>query len=335
MILNCFGHDKQRRQRYSSHKRAFLSHKTTTTLLAPRRRRETSFTRPHRRRRVKFHFVLLPPSFSYREAIISNISLTYSHPITQFPPYHHSCSFTMADSAREDSGRADSVSQGDLAAGSVVHNNDRISRLTHQNNLIVSDTIIDRYGDLILEVGQDKVSFAVCSKTMARASPFWRALLYGGFAESMKPATGPWIVKLPEDDPDALRVFLNILHGQFSLMPMAMSAKHLAEITSLGNKYDMLPLLAPFAKTWIDWVGSPKCWWSDLTPLVEHLIFSYHLGFAERFEYCTGRIAWQCKMNYGELGVHGTSDYYSLSECPLVQQLDILGKHLPLRSNAI
>ncbi|OIW30032.1 hypothetical protein CONLIGDRAFT_632143 [Coniochaeta ligniaria NRRL 30616] len=49
--------------------------------------------------------------------------------------------------------------------------------------------IFEEDGDLRLEVGPERMPMIVCPKALARASPVFKRILFGGFAES-KPADG-------------------------------------------------------------------------------------------------------------------------------------------------
>lgn len=132
-----------------------------------------------------------------------------------------------------------------------------------------SKVVIDPDGDLHLAVGpSNPVTFVVCSKTVARASPVWKKLLYGGFAESIRPdrASGKeWIVKLPEDDPKATEILLNIIHCRFrqiptqatvcadedSPQPNHINLLGIYRLTVLTDKYDLTENLRPWAQNWV------------------------------------------------------------------------------------
>ncbi|KAI1388138.1 uncharacterized protein F4822DRAFT_303427 [Hypoxylon trugodes] len=117
-----------------------------------------------------------------------------------------------------------------------------------------SKVVIDPDGDLNLVVGsRDSRTFVVCSKALARASPVWKTLLYGGFAESIQPdrSTGKeWIVNLPDDDAAAVQIILNILHYRFDEIPISAH-------TILSDKYDLTRLLRPWVRGWRD--GLAEC----------------------------------------------------------------------------
>ena len=102
------------------------------------------------------------------------------------------------------------------------------------------------------------IEYIVCSKTLSRASLFFKRLLYGEFAESKKPEGNSqwaqWTVYLPEDHPTALGIILGLAHGVFRDIPFGefMGTEALYKITILTDKYDMTQLLRPFARGWIE-----------------------------------------------------------------------------------
>jgi hypothetical protein len=123
---------------------------------------------------------------------------------------------------------------------------------------------IDRYGDVTLQVGgetpdsqDERVSFVVCSRTLARVSPVFDRMLFGLFAESArnKEPQAAWVVELPEDKPTAMEVFLNIAHCRFDRIPAILSTDELYDLTVLTNSYDATPLLGPWAQGWMDFVN--------------------------------------------------------------------------------
>ncbi|KAK1542013.1 hypothetical protein CPAR01_05400 [Colletotrichum paranaense] len=118
----------------------------------------------------------------------------------------------------------------------------------------VIEVQIDPDGDLTLRAGQqtDKPErlFHVCASALRRSSQVWKKMLFGPFKES-KPAFGPWVVNLPEDDPEALEIILNIIHANFPLVPNTPDLFELYEIFQMANKYDMIPALKPWAVSWL------------------------------------------------------------------------------------
>ncbi|KAL0781906.1 hypothetical protein CaCOL14_003241 [Colletotrichum acutatum] len=115
----------------------------------------------------------------------------------------------------------------------------------------------DDRGDLTLRVGSledggaDVFEFVVCSRALARASPVFRAMLFGGFSES-KPEGDTWIVKLPEDRPAPFFILLNIIHGRFRAVPQKLKLDELYQLLVVTNKYDMLSVIFQWAPSWFE-----------------------------------------------------------------------------------
>ncbi|KAK2063088.1 hypothetical protein LY76DRAFT_504388 [Colletotrichum caudatum] len=114
---------------------------------------------------------------------------------------------------------------------------------------------VDPDGDLVLRAGRQtglpERSFRVCANALRRSSRVWKKMLFGPFRES-RPASGAWLVHLPDDDPDALEIVLNIIHANFPLVPAAPGLAELYEVLQMANKYDMVPALKPWAGAWLD-----------------------------------------------------------------------------------
>lgn len=117
----------------------------------------------------------------------------------------------------------------------------------------------DDEGDLRLEVGEKTArrSFVVCSRSLARVSKPFKAMLYGNFAESKsRTKDSKWTVELPEDDPQAFITILHIIHSQFGMIPEIVTRDQLYQITILTDKYDMTEILRPWARKWLPHVHS-------------------------------------------------------------------------------
>ena len=119
----------------------------------------------------------------------------------------------------------------------------------------------DSNGDLTIKVGRRGREFLVCSKTVARASPVFKAMLYGNFKEA-RPAdpTESWIVKLPEDDANSVEILFNIIHSHFDRVPDVLSLLGLFWVLVITEKYNTTQLLRPWIKGWF----APHC--EDVTP---------------------------------------------------------------------
>ncbi|KAF2967406.1 hypothetical protein GQX73_g6149 [Xylaria multiplex] len=147
-----------------------------------------------------------------------------------------------------------------------------------------SRLVLDPNGDLGLKVGETRcvtqiapsdrdscsrdrdsdhehelpVIYIVCSRTLSRVSPVWKALLYGGFAESKSSSAlsaSNWVVELPDDNPKAMATLLNIIHSRFESIPRTtdlIDLEDLYELTVLTDKYDLTATLQPWAFAWVE-----------------------------------------------------------------------------------
>ncbi len=81
-------------------------------------------------------------------------------------------------------------------------------------------------------------------------------MLFGSFKEGKEQqTTDNWVVELPEDNPAALRILLNVAHCQVGLIPAVLQHEDMFNLTILCDKYDMVGLLKPF---WRDWINNLK-----------------------------------------------------------------------------
>ncbi|KAI1863191.1 uncharacterized protein JN550_009717 [Neoarthrinium moseri] len=131
--------------------------------------------------------------------------------------------------------------------------------------------VVDPDGDLHLRVGcnrclgptrdeehsHERRTIFVCeSRSLSRASPVWKRMLGGPWKESRPandPAPGEWTVDLPEDDPEAMGIMLNVIHSRFESLPFLdefLSLSLIYKITVLTDKYALTRLLRPWAKSW-------------------------------------------------------------------------------------
>jgi hypothetical protein len=106
----------------------------------------------------------------------------------------------------------------------------------------------DSCGDLTLVVGSDtnKPTFLVCSRSLSRSSPVFRAMLYGSFRESRPADINSWLVELPDDSAIPAGILFDIVHGRFRMVtPRMVRLDALYEILAFTDKYDMTSLLVP------------------------------------------------------------------------------------------
>ncbi|KAK8159925.1 hypothetical protein BC567DRAFT_167590 [Phyllosticta citribraziliensis] len=78
-------------------------------------------------------------------------------------------------------------------------------------------------------------------------------MLNGHFKESQASPPGEQReVALPDDDPTALKILLDIAHLRFKLVPATLDFPVLLKVTVLTDKYDATRLIRPWATSWIN-----------------------------------------------------------------------------------
>ncbi|GAW11514.1 hypothetical protein ANO14919_008600 [Xylariales sp. No.14919] len=136
--------------------------------------------------------------------------------------------------------------------------------------------VFDPRGDMLLLVGKQRctnrscnggqnrrpnaICFHVNSAIIAGASPAFGFVLYSPSAVAAKGDDVDWAVKLPDDDPQAMKTIINILYGHY---PITLSDEHvnleqLLHITTLADKYDLVHLFSEWSARW---VRDMECYW--------------------------------------------------------------------------
>lgn len=96
--------------------------------------------------------------------------------------------------------------------------------------------------------------FRVSSQCIIIASPVFRAMLQGGFKESLTlKSTGELRLQLPDDDPDSFTILLDILHHHTKKVPRLVSLSRLTKLAILINNINCRSL----------WRSSPICGLTD------------------------------------------------------------------------
>ncbi|KAG8356541.1 hypothetical protein FVEN_g5630 [Fusarium venenatum] len=140
----------------------------------------------------------------------------------------------------------------------------------------------DKHGDIKLRVGKtDPVTFTACSRALARTSPVFERMLYGGFIESKKPDDEEWVVSLPEDKATAMALFLHISHGQFDRIPRTLSMDDLYDLTVLSNYYDGTRMLEPWIERWMDSIENNAK--QSKEAMTKYLWITFEFGYKDSF----------------------------------------------------
>jgi hypothetical protein len=81
----------------------------------------------------------------------------------------------------------------------------------------------------------------VCRRIVSQASPVWRATL----TRSVWQESATSRIPLPDDDPEAMLVLLQIAHLHFHLVPEQVDRRTLYNLAILCDKYDCVELTRP------------------------------------------------------------------------------------------
>ncbi|PGH27770.1 hypothetical protein AJ80_00558 [Polytolypa hystricis UAMH7299] len=114
---------------------------------------------------------------------------------------------------------------------------------------------------------EQEVIIRVSSRHLILASSVFRAMLKRKFSESNAlHMNGSVEVPLPEDDPDAFLILLNIIHGYFGRVPRTIDFQTFAQISILVDKYDMHEAGQLFSHFWFENLKPdiPKAYTDDI-----------------------------------------------------------------------
>ncbi|KAK0636741.1 hypothetical protein B0T17DRAFT_88988 [Bombardia bombarda] len=149
-------------------------------------------------------------------------------------------------------------------------------------------TAIDPEGDLLLYVGKGahQKIFKVDTCALRRVSPIWNDMLFGGDRKESMSANGERVLRLPSDQPEPMKMVMDIIHTNFTAIPKRLDLEPLYDLLTTTRKYEMIQILRPFAPTWMDAV--PQSTWSGDWESAQQLIFTtciaYELGDEDRVQ---------------------------------------------------
>lgn len=149
--------------------------------------------------------------------------------------------------------------------GHVLHHNPILVLSHHHTSIAVTINFnsvtspaycCDPEGDLRLIVGGDWVAkplqVIACSKELSQASPVLETII----RRSLQGFHGPakygrhCTIELPDDDPARMLVLLNFIHDRPHLVPVALTLDQLYDILVICDKYLMIHIIKPWARSW-------------------------------------------------------------------------------------
>jgi hypothetical protein len=119
--------------------------------------------------------------------------------------------------------------------------------------------IFDPKGDVLLQLLRDvedgeptDVHLRTSSSHLILSSPNFATLLGPNFREGQTlRSEGSVAILLDEDDPDAMIILMNIIHGKTRQVPRTINFDMLVDIAMLVDKRDVLEAIEPFTDIWI------------------------------------------------------------------------------------
>ncbi|KAF2811823.1 uncharacterized protein BDZ99DRAFT_414378, partial [Mytilinidion resinicola] len=113
--------------------------------------------------------------------------------------------------------------------------------------------ILDSRGDVILKLGAEgECRLLVSSNALTLASPVFRAMFTGGFAESQDlSSASPREVPLPDDNEATTILFCRIIHHNHAKVPAVVDLELFAQLTVLCDKYQCAAAVRPWAMHWV------------------------------------------------------------------------------------
>ncbi|KAF7869636.1 hypothetical protein EAF04_004420 [Stromatinia cepivora] len=154
------------------------------------------------------------------------------------------------------------------------------------NDDVSDSTDVEMTRSLEYQISEDESTLVyndrilISSKHMPLASPVFKVMLQGGFRESIElKTTGKLEVPLPDDDPAAMKILINIIHGRMNSVPLKI-------------ELECPEAVQPFPSIWknelsTEWNTSPTniaCW----------LRIAWHFELDEEFLQATQLIQAEC-----------------------------------------
>lgn len=140
------------------------------------------------------------------------------------------------------------------------------------------------------------------SKHLSLASEVFKAMLSQNFKEGVVLRSKRTLkLPLPDDDPGALLILLNIIHGQTKEVPREVDLHMLARIAILVDKYRLQMVVGILSHIWVDLLKEdiPGGWTEDLR---RWMFISWVFRCSEEFEDATWVAEYESESRIDESG---------------------------------
>lgn len=133
--------------------------------------------------------------------------------------------------------------------------------------------------------------FCVSSKTLAQCFKPFKNILFGDTGET--DSHDEYLVTLPGDAPEPMRILLLIAHGCNTDVPESLSTQELFELVELASRYDMIAALHPWLQQWIrPLVNATKPEELDLLGFI-----AWEIGSRRLYEHSVTPMAKECAID--------------------------------------
>lgn len=130
---------------------------------------------------------------------------------------------------------------------------------------------------------------------------------------------------LPEDDPDALRIILFIVHYKHELLPENVPFDLFFQLVVLSDKYDMVAPLKPFWASWHISMSGHELAGQSPRHVIQRLWISHALGDGSSFLEAI-MVLVLCSMTYDDGQLYFLDFDYDIDADDYLRSLDVLGK---------
>jgi hypothetical protein len=167
--------------------------------------------------------------------------------------------------------------------------------------------LYDSVDSVRLIIGDSKRSIACSKSVLILLSPVLRAMITGGFREGSAETTE---IELPEDDPDAFLLILQIGHLKFADLPDDYSIQKIYQLSKVCDKYDIIGPIRPFLEKYLEPHVEDDSIEDDDSG--EWLSISWVFGFEELYHLVLDRIVFKCHYSDDQTLRSGEKDIGSI-----------------------
>ncbi|CAD6454377.1 333f7997-631a-4504-8fdd-147850c0ad40 [Sclerotinia trifoliorum] len=142
----------------------------------------------------------------------------------------------------------------------------------------------------------------VSSKRMSLASPVFKIMLEGSFKESLELKTlGRLTLPLPEDDPVAMRILIDVIHGHSKYIPKVVHIHAFARFAILADYYQCSAVAEACVNLWKQKIVELSLWKRSETRLACWIFITWVFNLSVEFKDATARIVKGLPYGLGEI----------------------------------